>query len=56
VFLVFNQKHWYFEDIKAYNSFVRIRRDHMKKMAVKVVEIDFYQVRIYGNKINIFSI
>ena len=44
VYIVFNQKHWYFEDTKGYNAFVRIRREHMNKMTgtVKVAEIDYY--------------
>jgi hypothetical protein len=46
VYVVFNQKHWYFEDTKSYNAFVRIRREHMRRMTgtVKVAEIDYYQV------------
>ncbi len=44
LYILFNPKHWYFEDIKTYNSFVRIRREHIKKMAAafSVAEIDFY--------------
>ncbi len=46
-YFVFNQKHWYFEDSKTYNAFVRIRRDHFKQMGViKVAEIDFYNVSV----------
>ncbi len=48
IYIVYNQKHWYFvfEDVKFYNAFVRIRREHFKKMGLlgKSVEIDFYDV------------
>jgi len=47
LYIFFSPKHWYFEDVKTYNAFVRIRKEHIKKMAgaVNVAEIDFYQVR-----------
>jgi len=57
VYVVFNQKHWYFEDTKSFNSFVRIRRDHMRRMTgtVKVAEIDYYQVCLILNVNEIYS-
>ena len=46
-YVTFYQKQWYFEDIKSYNSFVRIKRDHFKKMGIgREVELDFYEVNI----------
>lgn len=53
VLIVLNNKDSYFEDTKTYNAFVRIRREHMKKIiAKKVVEIDFYEVTYYCLCIN----
>lgn len=48
VYIVFNQKQWYFEDTNTYNSFTRIRREHLKKAAgaSSIVEIDFYKVSL----------
>jgi hypothetical protein len=43
--LVFNNKSTYYEDTKTYNSFIRVRRDHMKRQGIKFVEVDFYDVR-----------
>lgn len=30
-----NQKQWYFVDTKSYNAFIRIRREHLKKLGIK---------------------
>ena len=47
LYFILNEKQWYFEDVKCYNSFVRIRNEHLKSQGAisRVVELDFYDVR-----------
>ena len=50
LYVVFNQKQWYFEDTKSHNSFVRIRNDHLKKIGVQhLCELDFYEVSLLSS-------
>jgi hypothetical protein len=45
--IYFNPKRFFFEDIKMYNAFIRIRREHLKKLGVRnYLELDFYEVRL----------
>ena len=51
LYVIFNHKSWYYEDCKSHNAFVRIRREHFKKMGIpKLVEIDFYDYLDFKKK------
>jgi hypothetical protein len=45
VYVYVNHKQHFFEDTKTHSSFIRIRRDHLKRMGItRMIELDFYDV------------
>lgn len=50
--MVLNKKQHFFEDTKTYNSFVKIRKEHLNRVQAKqIIELDFYEFLEYKKRL-----